>query len=205
MEAILAIAALLAPAAPAPLPPRDECQKDAGFAAYRASLASAVRAKDAKRLLALTSDDIDFSFGGDSGKVEFARSWRLDRPRESKLWQELETVLRLGCAFNEGQAEAPWLYARFPRGLDPFDHAVVVRPGATAHVTPNAGGQVLAKLSWDILPIVSDLGGAWTEVRLPDGRPAFVRGSDLRSPIDYRAGFERRNGRWLMTMFIAGD
>jgi hypothetical protein len=32
-----------------------------------------------------------------------------------------------------------------------------------------------------------------------------VRSSVIRSPVGYRACFERRNGEWRMVMFLAGD
>ncbi len=205
MKLAFAFAAAALLAAPARIPPQDECKKDASFVAYRSSLKAAVKARDARLLLSLVAPEIAFSFGGGAGKAEFAREWRLDKPARSPLWAKLEEVLSLGCALENGRAEAPWLYARFPHALDPFDHAVAVRPGAAAHAAPNARSKVLATLHWNILPVLSGLGEAWTQVRLPDGRRAYVKGPDLRSPIDYRARFERRGGRWLMVMFIAGD
>jgi hypothetical protein len=42
-------------------------------------------------------------------------------------------------------------------------------------------------------------------VRLADGRTGFVRHDQVRSVLDYRAVFERREGHWLMTAFVAGD
>ena len=42
-------------------------------------------------------------------------------------------------------------------------------------------------------------------MRLPDGRAGFVDRRDLRSPIDHRAAFSRIDGRWQMTLFLAGD
>ena len=45
----------------------------------------------------------------------------------------------------------------------------------------------------------------WTAVRLEDGTLAYARAGELRSPIDYRAIFMRRGGRWWMSTFIAGD
>ena len=46
---------------------------------------------------------------------------------------------------------------------------------------------------------------SWRAVRLPDGRAGFVDRRYLRSPIDYRAAFARIDGRWQMTLFLAGD
>ena len=48
-------------------------------------------------------------------------------------------------------------------------------------------------------------GEAWTALVLPDGRRGYVASRLVRSPIDYRAFFARSDGRWLMTLFIAGD
>jgi hypothetical protein len=45
----------------------------------------------------------------------------------------------------------------------------------------------------------------WRAVRLPGDRPGYVRAGDVRSPIDYRAGFVRGLEGWRMTFFIAGD
>lgn len=42
-------------------------------------------------------------------------------------------------------------------------------------------------------------------VRTANGQEGWVRGSDVRSPIDYRAGFSKRSGQWKLEAFVAGD
>jgi hypothetical protein len=42
-------------------------------------------------------------------------------------------------------------------------------------------------------------------VTLGNGRSGFVRREHVRSVIDYRATFEKVDGKWLMTTFLAGD
>jgi hypothetical protein len=42
-------------------------------------------------------------------------------------------------------------------------------------------------------------------VQLTNGRTGFVPARLARSPIAYRAFFTRRDGRWQMAMFVAGD
>jgi hypothetical protein len=37
------------------------------------------------------------------------------------------------------------------------------------------------------------------------GNKGFVLARDVRSPIDYRAYFEKHKGKWQMTVFVAGD
>jgi hypothetical protein len=40
---------------------------------------------------------------------------------------------------------------------------------------------------------------------LPGGRRGFVHAAYARSPVDYRAYFTRVDGRWQLTLFLAGD
>ena len=47
---------------------------------------------------------------------------------------------------------------------------------------------------WAVLSLMLALGG-----------PGWIRSRFVRSPIDYRAGFVRRNGRWWLRALVAGD
>jgi hypothetical protein len=53
--------------------------------------------------------------------------------------------------------------------------------------------------SWNILRVTYDWSiGTMFELE------GFVREADVRSPIDYRAIFQRRNGQWFITAFTLG-
>ena len=45
----------------------------------------------------------------------------------------------------------------------------------------------------------------WTRIKLRDGRTGYISSRYVRSPIDYRAVFNKMDGRWRMTAFVAGD
>ena len=67
-------------------------------------------------------------------------------------------------------------------------------------------------LSFDIVKVVVDTPNEnsavkrqWLTIELGDGQKGFIAKEYIRSPIDYRAIFEKKNGKWLMTAFIAGD
>lgn len=72
---------------------------------------------------------------------------------------------------------------------------------------------MLAVLSFDILPFAREAyermsekqSEEWTSVLLRDGRVGYVASRYLRSPIEHRAIFERKNGRWWLTAFVSGD
>ena len=187
------------------LPPRDGCAQDASFKLFRSELVAAIAKKDAERLLSLTANDIEFSFGDGAGKADFIANWKLARPEESAIWAHLAEALQLGCGAVGDYLGAPSMFIDFPETLDAFDHVVAAGTGITAHAEPRAGSQVLAWLDWHILPTIEEEGGDWVKVRLADDRPAYVKRDEVRSPLDYRAIFQKRDGRWLMTAFVAGD
>jgi hypothetical protein len=211
MAPSLLIALLIAAAPPADssthrLPPIDECAADPSFAAFRDQLRLTIEQRDAAALLEIVADDIEVDFGGGAGRADFSRTWALDRPTASGVWDELAEALSLGCAGDgSGELYAPSM-AAVSMVEDPFEAAVVIRPGAELRAEPDAASPTLAALDWDIVTVPEwDSEGAWQRIVLADGRSGFVRSDDLRSPIDYRAAFRRLDGRWRMTAFIAGD
>jgi hypothetical protein len=208
LQAFAAAALMAAPAEgqKRKLPIADECGRDTSFRGFRERLIRAASAKDVRDLLELTADDVKFSFGDDHGENGFKASWNLDRPASSQFWKELLSVLRLGCTMQGSHASAPYIFGRFPQALDPSNHVVAVHPRAVARAAPSVRSRVIANLDFDIVKLAGDdAGGSWVAVTLRGGRLAYIRRSQVRSPLDYRALFEKIEGRWLMTMFIAGD
>ncbi len=187
-------------------PPIDRCASDPSFAAFREALLGAVGRRDRDFLLSIVAENIEFSFGGDSGRAEFARAWALDRPETSPLWHELGEALRLGCARAGDLFWAPSLVEQLNDQDDPFSAVIAVRPGAVLRAAPNARSDAVATLEWDVLTLDSDDGAdEWLPVRLGDGRRGYVRREEVRSAVDYRAAFQKADGRWRMIVFIAGD
>jgi hypothetical protein len=150
--------------------------------------------------------DIDISFGGDSGQAKFREEWALDRPATSKVWAELSEMLRLGCATDGSIATAPAMSSLLPERYDVFETMIAVRPGSVLRAKAGDTAKVIAKLDWDILELGDWDGSAqWLPVKLADGRRGYVRRDEVRSPIGYRATFEKVRGGWKITTFLAGD
>jgi hypothetical protein len=77
-----------------------------------------------------------------------------------------------------------------------------------ARQQPRASSPVLTTLSFDVVRRAGASGpdaSGWSSVQLSDGRRAYVASAFVRSPTDYRAGFVRRQGRWLLRTLVAGD
>lgn len=195
--------------------PVDEGPKDPSFQAFRAELIEAAKNRDAKFVLNILDPDMLNSFGGDGGVKEFREWWKPANPN-SELWGILIEILSMGGSFspeNKNDFCAPYVFHKLPDlDLDPFDHSVII--GENVRVRDQAGltSPIIATLSYDIValadpstnPVKKD-GHTWIGIKLSNGKTGFVSKQFIRSSIDYRACFTKKNGRWWMTALVAGD
>lgn len=194
--------------------PVDEAPQDPSFVQFRDELRAAIAKHDTNAVIATFDPSMNFSFGGERGIDAFRAMWKPDAP-DSKLWRELDDVLSLGGSWTtEGPRRfvAPYVYANWPEASDSFENVVPVCQAVPVYAKAEASGAPMARLDYQVVKIGQDdpvrKGGkdpAWREVVLPDGRSGWVESKCVRSPIDYRAAFEKKNGAWKMVFFVAGD
>ena len=189
--------------------PVDEARQDPSFLLFRTRLLQALQDRDQQFLLSILSPDVKSSFGGDDGISDFRSYWELDRP-DSAVWITLQAVLSLGGSFEGGNHfVAPYTSSKFPDSLDAFEHGVILGDQVVARKRPEPTGEAVATLSFDIVSVVdwTPVGGEqdWIAVNLVGDGKAFVPRDQIRSPIDYRAFFEKKSDKWLLTIFVAGD
>lgn len=195
--------------------PVDEAKKDASFFAFRTKLIEAARRHDAKYILSAVDRDIQNGFGGDNGIEEFKKQWKINAA-DSEFWDEFLPVINSGGNFvkdgNHKLFFAPYIYSSFPGDLDAFSYSVITGNKVNLRSKADANAPVLASLSYNIVEILGSVKdkkdkkkAAWYEVKTLGGKRGFVKAEFVRSPIDYRAGFEKKGGKWKMTAFIAGD
>jgi hypothetical protein len=209
--AALAFSAGLASAAQ--LLPVDEGAKDASFVAFRDELKRIIARKDAKSLMRIVVPSIKNSFGGDDGAVNFKKMWK-PTDAKSPVWPVLALVVAMGGRFeNKKTFVAPYVYSDFPDDLDGFETIVVTAKNAVMREQPKADAPVVRTLGYDILTIAKPSAKLqheaapddWLEVSDADGKRGFVLQRELRSPIDFRAIFEKRKTSWRMTVLVVGD
>jgi hypothetical protein len=211
-------AAFAANAAPASAPverlqPRDEASQDPSFVVFRTKLHAIVQAKDVRGLRSTLAEDILNNFGGGKGIDAFNNAWRPDDP-QSAVWPVLAGVLKLGGSFKSRTAfTAPYVSATWPGDLGKFDFVAVTSADAVIRKAPDARSAVVRKLDHDLLEVIqSDLmpqheagPDNWDEVKDRKGTRGFILVRDVRSPLDFRATFEKRNGRWVIASFMSGE
>ncbi|MDF3819940.1 SH3 domain-containing protein [Leptospira sp. 96542] len=199
------------------LPPIDHSVKDPSFSKFKKEFLNILKQKDVKRLDQVVDPNIHFSFGANSGKKAFWLEFELNQnPKKSTLWQLLEETVGLGFFRNEeGQFVAPYFFETFPSEFDPFTHYLVIGKNVNIREEPRKDSKVKDNLSYTIVRSeADDMEGNrlektsncnWAKVCLPSGSVGFVCDRFIRSPLEYRAFFEKKKGNWVLTTFIVGD
>ncbi len=194
------------------LPPIDNCSEAPGFAAFRTELIQAVLHRDVAFIRAMVAEDIAASPGVPPGRERF-EAWGLAQPETSRLWTELETMLKLGCARDAaGRVWVPGLslaataeeQAVAPNGAR---QVLILGEHVPLLAAPTETSPAIATLNWDVVTATPNKPGYddWWWVALPDGRRGYLTGANhIRFFSDYRAVFERRQGRWQMVLFATG-
>jgi hypothetical protein len=194
----------------ATLLPVDESGRDPAFHAFHAALAAAVARRDTAALLAVVDPKIRTSFGDDNGIEAFRARWLGPDAREN-LWHELGDVLALGGTFSsDSQFVAPYTFSRWPESLDGFEHVAVTAADVPVRTAPLDDATVLATVSYAIFRLdpnraLANALDGWTVIDRGADTPGFIETGHVRSPMNYRAFFQRQAGTWRMNLLIAGD
>ena len=197
------------------LKPVDEAAEEASFVAFRNKLIAAVEKRDSRYILSIVDPKIQNGFGDRNGIAWFRRDWKLDR-HDSEFWAKFGWVIRNGGSFTGEGAKrtnsfaAPYTYSAWPEDLDAFEHFAVTGTDVNLRTAPGTDSEIVGKLSHELVKIEGDIGDdgkvpEWRKVTTLGGRSGYVHRDYVRSSVDYRAGFEKKSGRWVMTFFLAGD
>jgi hypothetical protein len=189
-----------------PVKPVDEAVTDPEFFLFRARVQAALAAHDTAEIMRILEPGILNSFGGDGGRKEFREQWALATPEKSQLWNALGFVLALGGRFLEDSVfYAPYLFDGV-KG-DGFETLVVLGANVSVHAGPAPTFGVIDTVSFEEVTKWREKSTTqgWEPIRTSKGRTGWVPQRHLRSPIDYRAGFVRHEGRWWLRALVAGD
>ena len=197
--------------------PVDEGKMNASFKSFREKLIQAVEKRDVKYVVGILDPAIVNSFGGNGGIKEFKKVWKIDSPT-SELWNELLIVLKGGGSFfkkeNNNLFCAPYSFKQFPEDLDAFEYQLIFDNNVNLRARPDLKAGTVAQLSYNVVKVdyensVADKNKVgeylWLKVETLGGKKGFVSAKFVRGPVDYRACFEKKNGKWKMITFVAGD
>jgi hypothetical protein len=203
--------------------PVDEAAKDRSFLTFRTKLISAAEKKDVNHIISILDPKITASFGGHVGIKDFKTFWKID-DKNSEFWDEFLRVIKNGGRFSgEGRNKmnefaAPYLFTEMPDDLDMFEYYAIFGSNVNVREAPNTNARVITQLSYNIVKIDEEAAVKrktgpgewdwkydWHKIESLGGVKGWVKAEYARSPIDYRAGFEKKRGVWKMVYFVAGD
>ncbi|MBC7898695.1 MAG: SH3 domain-containing protein [Saprospiraceae bacterium] len=200
--------------------PVDEGKNDASFNTFRTKLIAAAEKRDAKYVLSVIDRNIQNGFGGSNGFANFKKTWKIENPK-AEFWDEFLRVIKNGGSFSSeggGPREswfwAPYTYTSFPQDIDSFEHQAIFGNNVNLREKPTTDSDVVASLSYNIVKTDyqdsvktknSEDEYEWLKVETLGGKKGYVKAEYVRSPIDYRACFEKKGGVWKLTAFLAGD
>jgi hypothetical protein len=216
---VLVLAATLAgaqeSAPPKKLMPVDEAAPDPSWISFRNRLLEALQKHDRKFLLSVLDRNIRNPLDSPRGIAAFSKQWDLQAD-DSPVWRELPGALFLGSAWlkpekGPRQLCAPYVAAKWPDDVDPFDYGAVTTREALAKTDPSSGSGTVSTLSYDIVRVSDwevadrspDAKQKWVKIRFND-RDAYVPEEQIRSPIEHRACFVKTESGWRMVAFVVG-
>ena len=214
-SAVLALlSAGLAFAQPVKLVPVDEAAGDATWSRFRARLIDALIKRDHKFVDSIVDRKVR-NISGDDGIAEFRKLWELQKT-DSPLWTELPKVLFLGSARvkQEGSDEvcAPYVYFRWPANAPDDANAAVIAREAIVQVRPSAASPALLTMAYDLVHVTDwEVGDEdqnntqiWVAVKTAAGA-GYLPQEQVRSPLEYRACFVKRDGNWRLSGLEVGE
>lgn len=197
------------------LAPFDEGPQDAGFLAFRNQLLATVEARDVKALTAILDAEILNSFGGSGGIDEFHDMWLTGQP-DSPLWGALKRLLTNGGCFDEEDGArsfmAPYVWCIVVKTdlMGEYDSALVTEKDAPLFEKASQDARVLKRLDYQVVRITGwpgddGLPEGYYPIETGSGLSGFMRMDSVSMGLGYRAIFVQRDGRWIMTVLVAGD
>lgn len=214
------VVGILAAALALPLPaaeearqilPVDEAASDLTWLRFKNRLVEAVQKRDRKYLLSILDSNIRNQLEGTRGIAEFRKQWDIDAA-DTALWRELGAVLQHGAAYVRRDTPtpelcAPYLLAKWPPELEPFDYGAIVARDSVVQAEPSASSASLGSLSYHVVRVIdwevddkADPKQKWVRIQ-HGGREGYVPEEHVRSPVEHAACFAKTPGGWKMTAF----
>ena len=192
--------------------PVDEAVTDASWVQFKKRLQSAIEKRDKQFVLSILDRGVRNQGEDTAGIAEFRKQWEIDAS-DSPLWRELGSAMQLGAAYikrEQGPPElcAPYLLAKWPEDVEPFDHGAIVARETTIQAEPSLSSSALGTLSYHIVPVAdwevadkaSDVSQKWVRIQYR-GREGYVPEEHVRSPVEHAACFVKSPSGWRMVAF----
>lgn len=198
-------------AEPVIIAPPDSGKADAALNAVVETLIKAAEAQDFAPFEAVLTPEATANFGGDEGPEGFRRAYGIGEPG-SPFWPEFLKAAKLGGVFLQDDLYTlPYIAGALPETADPYLSVIAIGDKTLLYAEPKEGASVVADVTHQLLEQI-DIEPADLEKTGPDfvhvkadAGTGYVKVAEVRSPLDYRAVFQKIDGVWKLVAFVAGD
>lgn len=190
------------------VPPVDQSNSDSTFRVFKKVLENAFQKKDSVFIFAHLDPEIMTCFGADCSGIEsFRQEWIACRSCD--FWKESKRILQMGCrrlmVESELQFACPYVFQGLPDSLDGYSWVVVTNKNAPVYSDTTPGAKIIGYSSYSILP-TTEGSRKWLRIDSVAGKTwGYLERKYVRSPIDPRMIFAKREGEWKMIAYVAGD
>ena len=190
--------------------PVDESLGDPSFVVFKKDLNEAIRKHNSTFIKKILADDVQYTFGADpdrkSAQDGFLKHYKIVEGRNSEFWNDLQSVIDLGCTKTEKAFSCPYVYSKWPDKFDSYTYIATVKEKTAIKVKPQSSAKTIRIADYEILKLYSDQRvDGWYTIDLGDKKEGFVSQSEARGPTGYRAEFIKTSAGWKLKYFIAGD
>lgn len=190
------------------LSPRNDVEEGSDFADFLEAYRQALDERDEAFIKAHTHPNVKISFGGHSGWSGLVDYWKLDEGDDG-FYKMMKTTLSLGAVDTSGGLgnayTSPYVFTDFPDDFDAFTYSACIGSDVNVRTRPSTESDVITQVSYEVLKVLEPEADGWVKIQLPDGTRAYIYGSFLWSPINYRASFTKVDNTWLLDFFVKGD
>ncbi len=200
--------------------------KDPDLEEFIVNLRNAIAVKDKEFIINNLSPKIQNGFGGGGGVEEFKEYWNYLSDK-SFFWRLAKNIFEMGGGElnEEGNFYSmPYVFSNWPdhEVYDVYEYMAITAAKVNVFNEPNASNsKVLGQLSYDIVKVdyeksyppfinheyeyLTRMGEKlWYYIISLDKKlEGYVYRDYIWSPIGYRIGFCKKNGKWSVSYFLA--
>jgi len=200
-----------ASAAPVVIAPPASGAADPALAAVIDTLVKAAEARDFAPFEAAMTPEATASYGGDVGPAGFKAVYDVDSP-QSPFWPAFLAAAKLGGVSEQDDLYTlPYTAGALPDEADPYLSVIAIGDRTALYAEPRPDAKVIADVTHQLLEQVDvepedyeKTGPDYIHVKVEAGT-GYVKVTEARSPLDYRAVFQKIDGAWKLVAFVAGD
>lgn len=183
------------------------------FELFADTLSEALQNRDTTYLFNRVDQEIMNGLSYNKGKVRFKELWR---NAQVSLGKELITALHLGGAKSKYDFKifVPHYWVTFPDSLDAFRYVIPLSDTVHLFQQKNENSPIITMLvqKWtEVIERESNYVDGdknlikWIRLKTANDKIGYVQKNKVRSVIDYRFWFEKKNNKWMLMGWAAGD